>query len=440
MDKFRVAILGCGIVGGGTAKIMLDLKNELKEAAGKEVELVKILDLFPKRSSSKHNIPISLFCGNGENLTIDEANGYTKEILSDKDIDLVVETIGGSNENILNTAIGILENKKHLVTANKALLAKHGEKIFSTAEKNSKTIGFEAAVGGAIPIIRAIKEGFTGDVVEAIMGILNGTSNYILTEMRDSGLSFDAALKLAQEKGYAEADPTLDISGGDTSHKLAILMKLAFGLNINIESLSVAGIENITKDDLLFAEEMNSTIKLICFAKRENDNIYAAVRPMLVKKNNLLSNVSGSTNAVRVLNRYSTEHVLIGKGAGSLETGTAIVGDIVSIAKYSSTSSSAMTLKNNKNLTLKNIDDIYLPYNIVFETVNKPGITGIVTTAIGNNSINIDTVSHNRNNSDRAIFSVATMPCQLTSINRAIAEIKGKNILISDAKIMPILY
>jgi homoserine dehydrogenase len=439
MDKFKVAILGCGTVGGGTAKILLDLKDELKNRAGKEIEIVKILDLFPKTSSTKHNIPINLFCGNGEDITIDEASKYTKEILTSKDIDLVVETIGGTSEYILNTVIEALNNKKNVVTANKALLAKYGEKIFTAAEKNCKSIGFEAAVCGAIPIIKVVKECFTGDETEAIMGIMNGTSNYILTNMKERGLSFKEALKIAQDMGYAESDPTLDINGGDASHKLAILIKLSFGVNVDITTLSVSGIENITKEDLILAEEMNSTIKLICFAKKENNSLYAAVRPMLVKKNNILSNVNGSTNAVRVINKYSNEHVLIGKGAGSLETGTAIVGDIVFIAK-NSTNSSILPLKENKNITLKNIDDIYMPYNIIFETYNKPGITGIVTTAIGNNNINIDTVSHNKNETEKAIFSVATQPCQLTAINRAIDEIKSKGVLLSEAKIMPILY
>ncbi len=440
MEKFRVAILGCGTVGGGVAKILLEMNENLKQRSNKEIELAKIVDIFPINSSKRHNIPLEYFCGNNkQELTKEEANKYIDEILNDKTIDLVVETIGGSSQYILDLVLKILNSKKHLVTANKALLSKYYNEIFTTAEKNNKAIGFEASVCGAIPIIKGIKECFTGDKIESISGIMNGTSNYILTKMIENNLSFEDALKKAQELGYAEADPSLDINGGDAGHKLSILLRLAFGIDAKFEELSVKGIDNITKEDLDFAKEMDSKIKLICYAKKEDHKIYATVQPMMVKNDNFLSMIKGSTNAVRLVNKYSQEHILVGKGAGSLETGSAIVSDIVFIARYGE---NTFTKGNLSHLQLMSELEIQFPYSIIFETEDKPGITGFVTTAIGNENINIDTVGHNRHNYKKALFSIATMPCKLSQINNAIATIKNKrpDILVHDPKIFPILY
>ena len=438
MKSFNVAILGCGTVGGGVAKILLDMKDTLSKRADIDINLKKIVDMFPKRSAERHNIPLSLFCGDGENLDIDETNYYIDEVLKDNAIDLVVETIGGSSEYILNIAKKIINSNKHFVTANKALLAKYNNVIFDLASEKNRSVGFEASVCGAIPIIKVVKECFTGDEILSISGIMNGTSNYILSNMQENNLEFNDALKMAQEKGYAEADPSLDINGGDASHKLAILIKLAFGLDVNIEKLSVKGIQDITKEDLSFAKEMDATIKLICFATKKENTIYATVQPMMVK-GQFISGINGATNAVKVTNKYSLDHVLVGKGAGSLETGSAIVSDIVFIAKYKE------CIKNSypkSNFELKDLNDYPFPYNIIFDAEDVPGITGLVATAIGNQNINIDTVGHNRHSENKALFSVATMPCTLSQINKAISEIKSKKVgvLKSEPKIIPILY
>ena len=214
---------------------------------------------------------------------------FIKEIISSDEIDLVVETIGGTSDFVYNLCLKILNSGKHLVTANKALLAERGKAIFDAAEKNNVKIGFEAAVCGAIPIIKTIKESFTGDKILSVSGIMNGTSNYILTQMQNEKLEFNEALRMAQEKGYAEADPSLDINGGDAGHKLILLTKLAFGIDISMDELSISGIENITKEDIDFATEIDATIKLICYAKKVNGDIFATVKPMLVKSSNFLA-------------------------------------------------------------------------------------------------------------------------------------------------------
>jgi homoserine dehydrogenase len=439
MKSFKVAIFGCGTVGGGTARIMLDLKNEIASKNGIDIELVKIVDLFPKQSSERHKLPIGLFAGNGNDLTREESTRYISEILNSKDIDLVVETIGGTSEYLKNLVIDVLNSKKHLVTANKALLATSGNSIFEAAKKNGKFIGFEASVCGAIPVIKSISEGFNGDEIISISGIMNGTSNYILSKMQEDNLSFSECLKLAQKQGYAEADPTLDLNGYDAAHKLIILLKLAFGITLSIDQLFVKGIQDIEKEDLVFAGEMGCNLKLICYAEKKNGALYATIQPMMVKHQNFLSRINGSTNALRIINRYSGENILIGKGAGSLETGSAVVSDIIYIAKYQDNLANYFM---EKNYDFMNLDKISMPYNIIFDTLDIPGITGMVTTAIGNQSINIDTVSHNRHSKKTAVFSIATMPCTLDQIKKAIEEIRLKKaeVFHSSPKIFPILY
>ncbi len=440
MNDFNIAILGCGTVGGGVAKIVLEMADDLNVRAGKRVTLKKILELKPAEAINRFQIPANYFCGGGKALSKEEAGQYIKEILDDQDIDLVVETIGGSNDFIENLAISVCHAGKHLVTANKALLAERGTSIFEAAKINNVSIGYEAAVCGAIPVIKTIKESFTGDRIESISGIMNGTSNYILTMMQREKMGFAEALKLAQENGYAEADPSLDINGGDAGHKLIILIKLAFGLDVSKDELSITGIEGIDKSDIEFATEIDSKIKLICFAEKTNGKVYATVCPMMVKNSNFLAEVSGATNAVRFVNTYSGLHILVGAGAGSSETASSIVADIVFAASHA---------KNNHEDRHAHVDveitdalDYKFPYIITFETADIPGVTGIATTSIGKQGINIDTVSHNRHKTDRAIFSIATMPCTLNQIHAAIAGIKEirPDMLLAEPKIIPILY
>jgi homoserine dehydrogenase len=439
MDTLNIAILGCGTVGGGVAQIISEINKELTIRANKKIVLKKIVELFPKKASERFNLPLDMFCGAGKDLSGEEANKYIREIISSDDIDLVVETIGGKSDFVYNLCLDILNSGKHLVTANKALLAERGKKIFETAENKNVKIGFEAAVCGAIPIIKTIKESFTGDKVLSVSGIMNGTSNYILSQMQNEKLEFSKALELAQENGYAEADPSLDINGGDAGHKLILLIKLAYGIDVSKEDLSITGIENITKEDIDFASEIDAKIKLICYAKKVNGDIYATVRPMLVKNSNFLSEVSGATNAVRINNKYSGIHILVGKGAGSSETAMSIVSDIVFIARYGD---KIQNLPAKQQRKFADARQFVFPYLITFHTGNIPGTTGFIATAIGKQEINIETVSHNRHTGEKAMFSVATMPCTLGQIENAIEEIKNEKpgMLLSDPKIMPILY
>jgi len=439
MEILNVAILGCGTVGGGVAQIITEMNDELAERATKKIELKKIVELSPKAASERFSLPLNLFCGTGKDLTPDEANTYIDEIIASNDIDLVIETIGGKSDFVYNLCLNILSSGKHLITANKALLAERGKTIFETAQANNVKIGFEAAVCGAIPIIKTINESFTGDKVLSVSGIMNGTSNYILTQMQNEKLEFNEALKQAQDNGFAEADPTLDINGGDAGHKLILLIKLAYGIDVSKEDLSILGIENITKEDIDFANEIDAKIKLICYAKKVNGDIYATVRPMLVKNSNFLAEVGGATNAVRINNKYSGIHFLVGQGAGSTETAMSIVSDIVFITRYGE---KTMSLPAKQERRFADARQFVFPYLITFHTSDVPGTTGFITTAVGNQEINIETVSHNRHSGEKAMFSLATMPCTLAQIENAIEVIRKEKpgMLLSEPKIMPILY
>lgn len=435
---FRVAILGCGTVGGGVARILLEQREVLSERAGREIVLARVVDLLPGQSARRHGLPRELYAGSGEELSIAEAESETRRLLEDPDIDLVVETIGGSGGEILSLTRRVLEHGKHLVTANKALLAKHGEELLDVARLHRRGIGFEAAVCAAIPLIKGLTECLTGDEIRSISGIMNGTSNYILSKMDAEGESFEDALVGAQARGYAEADPTLDIDGGDAAHKLTIVLRLAFGLHLDVGDLSRRGIDSVTAGDVEFAHEMGGVIKLICHAQRVGDAVHAAVGPMIVKDSNLLSKIHGATNAVRILGRYAGEIVLIGQGAGSLETGSAIVSDVVFLARYGE---HALPRPPAAALRLRPLGEVDMPYNIVFETADVPGVTGIVATAIGRQHINIDTVSHNRHANDNAEFAIATMPCTRLQVDRAIRDIQENHpgTLLAEPRVLPIL-
>lgn len=437
MNPFNIAIIGCGTVGGGAAKIIREISESLNDRAGRQINLSKIVELNPSAAMERFELPANLFCGEGKDLTSQEAGKFIDEILNDPKINLVVETVGGTSNFVHDLCVRVCKSGKHLVSANKALLAERGKEIFEAAEKNNVSVGFEAAVCGAIPIIKTIKESFTGDEIISISGILNGTSNYILSRMLDEKLGFDEALKLAQEAGYAEADPTLDISGGDAAHKIIILMKLVFGIDVTMEQLKYQGIQNISANDMDYAKEIDSAFKLICYAKRDGDTIYGTVCPMMVKNDNFLSGVKGATNAVRTINKYSGKHILVGAGAGSTETASSIVADIMFIARYSDKMKNS--LPSNK-LDFKGLSHFTFPFVITFETEDRPGITGLVTTEIGKQNVNIFTVTHNRHVQNGALFSIETQPCTLKQINAAIKEIKASGILKSDPKVFPILY
>jgi len=319
MENIKVGLLGFGTIGTGVAKTLLQQQSLLQAKTGVTLELAKIADID---ISTQRDVNIDASV-----LTTD-----AHEILNDPKIQIVVELIGGY-EPARSFILQALRNGKHVVTANKALLAVHAKEIFETAIQHHVDVGFEASVGGGIPIIRAIREGLVANNFTEIYGILNGTTNYILTEMTEKGEPFDQVLRQAQELGLAEADPGFDIEGIDAAHKTAILTYLAFGQHIALEQIFIRGISNLQTMDIKFAAELGYKIKLLALIKQNNHAVEARVHPTMLPVDHLLAKVDGSFNAVYVVGDIVDSTMFYGRGAGMMPTASAVVGDIVDIAR-----------------------------------------------------------------------------------------------------------
>lgn len=366
MKQVNVAIVGYGVVGNGVGKILDTQKELLKQKSGVEINLKKV---YTRNWNKTFPHPIE-----------EERRAKNlDEILNDENIDIVVELTGGIDFPY-NLIIQALDKGKHIVTANKALLAEKGKDVFTKAEEKNLRIGFEAAVAGGIPIIKALREGLVANEIKKIYGILNGTTNYILTSMYKEGKSFSQALKEAQEKGYAEADPTLDINGTDAAHKISILSSLSFGGFVEFSQVYVEGIEKIDTLDIDLGKELGYTLKLLAIAKSHNDEVEIRVHPTFLPSDNPLSKVDGVFNAVMVEGDNVGETMFYGRGAGSFPTASAVVSDIVSIAKSiqlnigKEIEITSMNWKH-KDLNLTKVKDFYTRYYIRFTV---PDITGIL--------------------------------------------------------------
>lgn len=384
MRQINVGILGFGTVGTGTAKILIESSELIEERVGVPIVVKKIADHFPEKEREIKIDPSIL--------TKDAA-----EILNDPEIDIVVELIGGygyAKEFILNT----IDKGKHVVTANKALLAVHGDEIFKAAYKKGVDIGFEASVGGGIPIIRALKEGLVANRIESIYGIVNGTTNYILTKMTAEGEKFSDVLKMAQEKGYAEADPTFDVEGIDAAHKLAILIALAYGVRIRFEDIYTEGISKITPLDIEFAREFGYKIKLLAITKDDNGKIEARVHPTMLKEDAMLAKVDGVFNAIYVTGDAVGSTMFYGRGAGMMPTGSAVVSDIVDIARniVKNQHQRVPPLGCNeqfiKDAKIKDISETINHYYIRFSAADRPGVLSKISGVLGENNISISSM------------------------------------------------
>jgi homoserine dehydrogenase len=438
MQNFNVVIIGCGNVGGGTAQIILENAAELKKrAGGKNIKIKNIITHHPLRSAEKYNLPISLFCSSEEEISNAQCDAFIKKEIEDPTVNLVVETIGGSTNYIYNLHKSILSGGKDLVTANKAILAKHGYSIFDFAKQVGKTVGYEAAVCGAIPLIKVVQDSFTGDIIDCVKGIVNGTSNFILSNMKDSDVSFDDTLKLAQKLGYAELNPIADINGMDAANKLKILIQLIYGIAATEQEFLVKGITEVWKEDFMVAKSINSAIKNIAFAVREADKVYACVQPFVIKNNDLLYAVNGATNAVKLTAKHSGEHIFIGQGAGSQETGSAVVSDIVFIAKHGYIKDLMDTISPVK-YRLSDFSNYHTSYLLIIKTKDNPGVIGTVGTALGDVGINIENIPQSIISGEDWFLPVEISSCNAIQINKAIKLIKKrKPQLINAYKYIP---
>jgi len=382
MKPIRVGLLGIGTVGGGTFNVLRRNQEEIRRRAGRAIEVVMVADLDTERAKQ-------ITAGSVE--VVNDA----RRIVSDPSIDIVIELIGGDGiaRELVMTAIA---NGKHVVTANKALLAKHGTEIFRAAEDKGVMVAFEAAVAGGIPIIKALREGLTANRIQWIAGIINGTTNFILSEMRDKGLDFDVVLKQAQALGYAEADPTFDIEGVDAAHKATIMSAIAFGVPVQFDKAYVEGITKLSATDIRYAEQLGYRIKLLGIARRVASGIELRVHPTLIPATRLIANVEGAMNAVVVNGDAVGATLYYGKGAGSEPTASAVIADLVDITRLATADPEHrvpyLAFQSNEmaDTPILPMSEVTTSYYLRMRVADKPGVLADVTRLLADASISID--------------------------------------------------
>ena len=382
MEPVKIGILGLGTVGCGTISVLARNAEEITRRAGREIQVVQAA----ARSLEKKRVCDTA----GIQLTENPV-----DIVTNPDVDVVVELIGGY-EPALELVLKAIDNGKHVVTANKALIAVHGNEIFAAAQKKGVMVAFEAAVAGGIPIIKAIREGLAGNRIEWLAGIINGTGNFILTEMRDEGRDFADVLAEAQRLGYAEADPTFDVEGIDAAHKLTILAAIAFGIPLQFDKAFTEGISNITREDVSYAEELGYRIKHLGISRRVDDRVELRVHPTLIPERRLIANVDGVMNAVLVKGDAVGPTLYYGAGAGSDATASAVVADIVDVVRTLTTDPTnrvphlAFQPDALADLSIMPIEDVETSYYLRMQVQDKPGVLADITRIFGEQGISIE--------------------------------------------------
>lgn len=381
MREINVGLLGCGTVGTGVARILLENADLIASRVGTRLKLYRVADID---ATTDRGIRFAEGV-----MTTDAAN-----VVHDPNVDILVEMIGGqtvAKELILRA----IDNGKPVVTANKALLAGQGQTIFQAAVRAGVDLAFEAAVGGCMPIIKTIRESLAGNRIQSMIGILNGTCNYILSKITEDGSPFEVALAEAQAKGYAEADPTLDVEGLDTAHKIAILSSLAYGTEIELKEVYTEGISKITPMDIRFAEQFGYRIKLLAISKFSHDRIQCRVHPTMIPFDNLLSNVNGTVNAVTVSADAAGDILLYGRGAGMMPTASAVVGDLVDIARNLISGSVGRVPARSyqpadiRRIAVMPMRDVVTHYYLRFSALDRPGVLSRISGILGKHDISI---------------------------------------------------
>jgi len=418
MKPIRVGLLGIGTVGGGTFNVLRRNQEEIRRRAGRAIDVVMVADLDTERAKQ--------LTGGSVEIVSD-----ARRVVTDPNIDIVVELIGGDGiaRELVMTAIA---NGKHVVTANKALLAKHGTEIFRAAEEQGVMVAFEAAVAGGIPIIKALREGLTANRIQWIAGIINGTTNFILSEMRDKGLDFDAVLKQAQELGYAEADPTFDIEGVDAAHKATIMAAIAFGVPVQFEKAYVEGITKLSATDIRYAEQLGYRIKLLGIARKLAAGIELRVHPTLIPASRLIANVEGAMNAVLVRGDAVGATLYYGKGAGAEPTASAVIADLVDITRLATADPEHrvpyLAFQSNEmaDTPILPMSEVTTSYYLRMRVADKPGVLADVTRILAEASISIDAMLQKEagEGETQTDLIILTHETQEKHIDRAIAAIE----------------
>ncbi|NVD72792.1 homoserine dehydrogenase [Duganella sp. BJB1802] len=423
MKPIKVGLLGVGNVGGGTFDVLARNQEEIRRRAGRGIEIVAVsarnLERAKQRTGGKVKVVADPF-----------------DIVNDPEIDIVVELIGGYDQ-AKALVLQAIANGKHVVTANKALLAVHGNEIFAAAQAKGVMVAFEAAVAGGIPIIKALREGLTANRIEWFAGIINGTTNFILSEMRDKGLDFGTVLKQAQELGYAEADPTFDIEGVDAAHKATIMSAIAFGIPVQFDKAYVEGISKLNAIDIRYAEQLGYRIKLLGIAKRAKVNgvegVELRVHPTLIPSKRLIANVEGAMNAVLVQGDAVGATLYYGKGAGSEPTASAVIADLVDIARLATADAEhrvphlAFQPNAMTDIEILPMSEITTSYYLRMNVSDQPGVLADLTRILADATISIDAMMQKEpaEGETRTDIIFLTHQTQEKNVMAAIAKIEG---------------
>ncbi len=380
MRKIKIGLIGYGTVGSGVVKFLQKRHEYIRAKYGVEFVLRTLCDRSIHKKDTRG---------------LGKARLTTKiaDVLDDKNIEVAIELIGGLHpaQEIVTTA---LSRGKHVITANKLLIANQGKELFRLAKRQNRQLYFEASVGAGVPIIKTITEGIVGNTYNRIYGIINGTCNFILTEMTKNNLSFSKALKLAQEKGFAESNPTLDINGMDSAHKLAILAYLAFGKFVKVSDIYTEGITQISHDDIAYAESLNLTIKLLAIAKRHENVVEARVHPTLISKEHPLASISGIYNAFYLNANPLGDILLSGEGAGQMAAASGVVSDLLNLASHGEDTHLLCNLYSEApNFRIRKIDQVKTRFYIRFMATDKPGVLSTITGVLGRYRIGINSVT-----------------------------------------------
>jgi homoserine dehydrogenase len=421
MKEIQVGLLGCGTVGTGVAKLLIENRQLIGARLGTISNLKRVAD-------------IDIEADRGIQFNKGVLTTDADSVVNDPDIDIIIEMIGGegiAKELILKA----IENGKQVITANKALLASQGNELFKAAAEKGVDLAFEAAVGGCMPIIKAMRESLVANRIQSMIGILNGTCNYILTKITEERSAFGDALTESQARGYAEADPTLDVEGIDTAHKIAILTALAYGMEINLPEVYIEGITKITPLDVEFAEHFGYRIKLLAISKNHGDKIEARVHPTMIPFDNLLSNVSGTVNAVMVSGDAVGDIMLYGRGAGMMPTASAVISDVVDIARNLMAETTrripALSFQRNhiQNIKIMSMDEIVTHYYFRFAALDRPGVLSKISGVLGNHDISIQSVQQ------KGRKTMVSHLAKEVDVQKALAEINDLDV-VSDKPVL----
>ncbi|MBW2199178.1 MAG: homoserine dehydrogenase [Deltaproteobacteria bacterium] len=423
MKKINVGLIGCGTIGTGVAKILIENKDLLLSRIGAVLNLKYVADIDLE---TDRGIPFD------DGVFISDAF----KVVDDPDIDIVVEMIGGQGI-AKDLILRAFDNGKPVVTANKALLAGHGNTLFRAAMENGVDLAFEASVGGCMPIIKSLRESLVGNHIRSMAGILNGTCNYILSRSAEDGSSFEDVLAEAQKNGFAEADPTLDIEGIDTAHKLAILTSLAYGMEINYKDIYIEGISKITPMDIEFAREFGYRIKLLAITKDTGDAVEARVHPTMIPFTNPLSGVNGVLNAVTITGDAVGDMMLYGYGAGMMPTASAVVGDIADIARnLLSNAKSRIPMLSYQMDRIRKIPVRLIHYYFRFSALDRPGVLSKISGILGDNEISIKSVQQKGRKTNGAVpIVMLTHLAREADVQKALTEILNLDV-VSDRPVL----